>query len=324
MRLLVTGGAGYIGSVTTAVLLAAGHEVTVLDDLSTGHADAVPPGARFVQASITDASSTLATGFDGVVHFAAKSLVGESASSPELYWHNNVLGSLALLDAMRAQAVPRIVFSSTAATYGEPADMPITEATPVRPTSPYGASKLAVDMMLSSYAKAYGLAAVSLRYFNVAGSYEGFGERHRTETHLVPNALLAADGGPPLQIFGRDYPTLDGTAIRDYIHVRDLADAHVRALSRVVPANHAIFNLGTGTGTSVLEIIDTVARITGREVATLDRPRRAGDPARLVADGRLAHRELGWRPSRSVSEMVSDAWEFHQGRAGTSDSRCPH
>jgi UDP-glucose 4-epimerase len=317
MRLLVTGGAGYVGSVAAAVLLERGHEVTVLDDLSTGHADAVPAGARFVLGSIFEAESVLDPGFDGIVHFAARSLVGESVVRPELYWHNNVGGTLALLEAARGHGVTRIVFSSTAAAYGEPELVPIAPDAPTRPTNPYGASKLAVDMMLTSYANAYGFAAVSLRYFNVAGAMGPVGERHAVETHLIPNVLSAVDASAgPVQVFGTDYPTADGTAVRDYIHVLDLADAHVRALESAEAGRHAVYNLGSGVGSSVRQVLDAVALVTGRDVPQEPRPRRAGDPAVLIADGALARAELGWQPQRTLTDMVADAWAFRQARSG--------
>jgi UDP-glucose 4-epimerase len=311
-RLLVTGGAGYVGSVVTAVLLSAGHEVTVLDDLSTGHADAVPRGARFVTGSLTRSAEVLANGaFDAVLHFAARSLVGESMSTPELYWHTNVGGTLALLDAMRAHGVPRLVFSSSAATYGEPEQVPIVEDAPPRPTNTYGATKLAMDMALTSYARAHGLGAISLRYFNVAGAYRRFGERHATETHLIPLALQAVAGArPPLAVYGEDYPTPDGTGVRDYIHVLDLADAHLRALDAITTGEHRILNLGTGTGYSVRQVLDTVAAVTGSPVPHTVTTRRPGDPAVLIASGAAARDILGWAPSRSLADMVADAWTF--------------
>src|ERR671920_988714 len=246
MRVLVAGGAGYIGSVVTAALLEGGHEVTVLDDLSTGHADAVPSGATFVQASLHDSAPVLAeVRPQAVLHFAAKSLVGESQVEPEIYWDTNVSGTLALLEAMRAADCRRIVFSSTAATYGEPEQVPIREDAPTRPTNTYGASKLAVDHMLTSYAVAHGFAAVSLGYFNVAGAAFGLGERHATETHLIPLALQVAAGQrASLSIFGDDYPTADGTCVRDYIHVQDLSDAHLLALPAATEGEHRIYNLG--------------------------------------------------------------------------------
>jgi UDP-glucose 4-epimerase len=312
MRLLVTGGAGYVGSVVATVLVERGHEVTVVDDLSTGHADAVPAGARFVEASIFDAPAFIDSSYDGVLHFAAKSLVGESVRQPQLYWHNNVGGSLALLEAMRAVGIARLVFSSTAATYGEPESVPIRVDARTEPTNPYGASKLAVDMMLTSYSHAYGLAAVSLRYFNVAGAHGRVGERHVVETHLIPNVLRAVNGsGAPLQVFGTDYATSDGSAVRDYIHVTDLAEAHVRALETAVPGTHAIYNLGSGIGSSVLEVVAAAEQVTGRPVPRVLLERRPGDPAVLVADGTLAQQQLGWVPTRSLEQMVADAWAVH-------------
>jgi UDP-glucose 4-epimerase len=311
MRLLVTGGAGYIGGIVGALLVSAGHEVTVLDDLSTGHRDLVPDGARFVQAGIDEAGSVLDPTFDGVLHFAAKSLVGESMTKPDKYWRNNVCGTLALLDAVREHKVPRFVFSSTAATYGEPATMPITEETPALPTNPYGASKLSVDRMLEGEARAYGLAAVSLRYFNVAGAYTRHGERHDPETHLIPNLLAVAAGEREhAQLFGTDYPTRDGTAVRDYLHVVDLADAHLRALSAATAGTHRIFNLGTGSGFTVREVLDAVRTVTGHPLPVLESPRREGDPPSLVASNERARQELGWSPQRDLESMVADAWAY--------------
>jgi UDP-glucose 4-epimerase len=319
VRLLVTGGAGYIGSVVTAHLLRGGHDVTVLDDLSTGHADAVPDGARLVDGSLAAAAAdVLADGpaYDGVLHFAAKALVSESTAHPERYWHGNVCATLALLDAMRATAVPRLVFSSTAATYGEPAEVPITEGAPTRPTNPYGASKLAVDMMITSEAQAHGLGAVSLRYFNVAGASGGQGERHDPETHIIPIALQVVAGQrDTFAIYGDDYPTPDGTCIRDYVHVDDLAEAHLLALDKTAPGEHRIYNLGNGAGFSVQDVIDAVRRVTSHPVPTKVAPRRPGDPAVLVASSARIREDLGWVPGKpSVDEMVADAWAFGQRR----------
>nr|MDP9461505.1 UDP-glucose 4-epimerase GalE [Actinomycetota bacterium] len=268
MRVIVAGGAGYIGSVVTAALLDGGHEVTVLDDLSTGHADAVPAGATLAEVSLHESGPVLAdVRPEAMLHFAAKSLVGVSQQQPEDYWHTNVVGSLALLEAMRAADCRRIVFSSTAATYGEPDQVPIREDSPTRPTNTYGASKLAVDSMLTSYAVAHGFAAVSLRYFNVAGAAYGLGERHATETHLIPLALQVAAGQrESLTVFGEDYPTPDGTCIRDYVHVEDLSDAHLLALPAPAAGEHRIYNLGNGTGFSVQEVIDAVREVTGHPV----------------------------------------------------------
>src|SRR5215217_4363962 len=312
MRVLVAGGAGYIGSVVTAALLAGGHDVTVLDDLSTGHADAVPPGARFVEASLHDSAPVLAdVRPDAVLHFAAKSLVGVSQQHPEDYWHVNVGGSLALLEAMRAAGCRRIVFSSTAATYGEPETVPIPESSPTRPTNTYGASKLAVDHMLTSYATAHGFAAVSLRYFNVAGAAFGLGERHATETHLIPLALQVAAGErESLTIYGDDYPTTDGTCVRDYIHVQDLSDAHLLALPAAADGEHRIYNLGIGTGFTVQQVVDAAREVTGHPVPVEVGPRRAGDPAQLVASSDRLRADLGWEPRhRDLADIVRDAWE---------------
>jgi UDP-glucose 4-epimerase len=317
MRVLVAGGAGYIGSVVTAALLEGGHEVTVLDDLSTGHADAVPEGARFVQATLQESAPVLAdVRPEAVLHFAAKSLVGESQVKPEIYWEHNVGGSLALLEAMRAVDCRRIVFSSTAATYGEPEQVPIREDAPTRPTNTYGATKLAVDAMLTSYATAYDFAAVSLRYFNVAGAAHGLGERHTTETHLIPIALQVAAGTrEAMTVYGEDYPTPDGTCIRDYIHVSDLADAHLLALTAPEPGEHRIYNLGNGTGFSVQEVVDAVREVTGHPVPVEVGARRAGDPAQLVAASDRIRADLGWTPRHTdLAGIVRDAWEVAQKR----------
>ena len=317
MKLLVTGGAGYVGSVCAAHLVENGHEVTVLDDLSTGHEDAVPDGARFVRADVADASADLlADGYDGVLHFAARSLVGESVQRPELYWSGNVVTSFRLLEAMRAHGTPRLVFSSTAATYGEPDRVPITEDAPTRPTNPYGASKLAIDNAISSYAVAHGLAAVSLRYFNVAGAHGRFGERHAVETHLIPLVLQVAAGQrESVQVFGDDWPTPDGTCVRDYIHVDDLADAHLLALQHALPSRHAIYNLGVGTGFSVREVLDAARVVTGHPIPAVTAPRRDGDPAVLIASSEAARAKLGWRPQHTeLVTMVGDAWRFAQSR----------
>jgi UDP-glucose 4-epimerase len=317
VKLLVTGGAGYVGSVCAAHLVDAGHDVTVLDDLSTGHKDAVPGGARFVEADLAEAADdVLADGFDGVLHFAAKSLVGESVQRPELYWNGNVVTSFRLLEAVRKHGTPRLVFSSTAATYGEPESVPIREDAPTRPTNPYGASKLAIDHAIGSYAVAHGLAAVSLRYFNVAGAHGAFGERHAVETHLIPLVLQVAMGTrDSVQVYGEDWPTPDGTCVRDYIHVDDLADAHLLALEHAQPGRHAIYNLGSGSGFSVREVVETCRAVTGHPIPAVSAPRRAGDPAVLIASSEAAQAELGWRPQRTdLTTIVRDAWEFTRTR----------
>jgi UDP-glucose 4-epimerase len=318
MRVLVAGGAGYIGSVVTAALLAGGHDVTVLDDLSTGHADAVPEGAALAAMSLHDSAPVLAeVRPEAVLHFAAKSLVGFSQQQPEDYWHTNVGGSLALLEAMRAHDCRRIVFSSTAATYGEPESVPIREDAPTRPTNTYGATKLAVDQMLTSYAVAHDFAAVSLRYFNVAGAAYGLGERHATETHLIPIALQVVAGQrESLTVYGRDYPTPDGTCIRDYVHVGDLADAHLLALPAAAPGEHRIYNLGNGTGFSVQEVVDAVRGVTGHPVPVVEGERRAGDPAQLVASSDRIRADLGWTPKHTdLPGIVRDAWDVARPRA---------
>jgi UDP-glucose 4-epimerase len=326
MRVLVTGGAGYIGSVITAQLLSEGHEAVVVDDLSSGFADAVPQGAVFHEMSITDLDPVLGSwAIDAVIHCAAKSLVGESSENPALYWRSNVVGTVALLDSLRAYGVERIVFSSSAATYGNVAEQPIKEDAPTRPTSPYGSSKLAIDLALTDYAASYGMAAVSLRYFNVAGALHtadgrSFGERHTTETHLIPNALRAAAGsGAELQLFGTDYDTPDGTCVRDYIHVVDLGEAHLRALTAAQAGRHHVVNLGSGTGNSVREVLTTVGSVTGHLVPVVEAPRRAGDPPVLVASNERARELLGWSPARDLTTMVEDAWRFEQksGRTTT-------
>ncbi|KAA2254889.1 UDP-glucose 4-epimerase GalE [Solihabitans fulvus] len=317
MKLLVTGGAGYVGSVCAARLVEAGHEVVVLDDLSTGHSDAVPDGCRFVEGDIAEvAGSVLSEGFDGVLHFAAKSLVGESMQEPGKYWYGNVVTSLRLLDAMREHGVPKLVFSSTAATYGEPEQVPIQETAATRPTNTYGATKLAIDNAITSYAAAHGLAAASLRYFNVAGAYGRFGERHAVETHLIPIVLQVAAGQrEQVQIYGDDWPTEDGTCVRDYIHVVDLADAHLLSLQQAVSGEHRIYNLGSGTGFSVKQVIDACRKVTGHPIPALVASRRSGDPATLVASSDRARNELGWQPERAdLVGIVQDAWDFAQAR----------
>jgi UDP-glucose 4-epimerase len=311
VKLLVTGGAGYIGSVVATQLIDAGHEVVVLDNLDTGHADAVPNGARFVQASIVEAEEVLADGVEAVLHFAAKSLVGESVAAPEIYWRNNAVGSLALLDAMRRTGVRRIVFSSTAATYGEPNVSPITEDTPAVPINPYGQSKLAVDHMLTGEAAAHGLAAVSLRYFNVGGAFAGRGERHVPETHLIPNVLAVATGDrEQVAIFGTDYSTRDGTAVRDYLHVQDLGRAHLLALEKAVAGEHLICNLGTGTGYTVREVVEACRTVTGHPIPAVEEARRPGDPPELVASNQRAAQRLGWSTEHGLERIVADAWAF--------------
>ncbi|MBM7171423.1 UDP-glucose 4-epimerase GalE [Streptomyces sp. G44] len=311
-KYLVTGGAGYVGSVVAQHLIEAGHEVSVLDNLSTGFREGVPAGAAFIEGDIRDAAKWLDSSFDAVLHFAAFSQVGESVAKPEKYWDNNVGGTMALLAAMRDADVRRLVFSSTAATYGEPVNTPITETDPTAPTSPYGASKLAVDHMITGEAAAHGLAAVSLRYFNVAGAYGEFGERHDPESHLIPLVLQVAQGTrEAISVYGDDYPTDDGTCVRDYIHVADLAEAHLLAVEAATPGEHLICNLGNGNGFSVRQVIETVRQVTGHPIPEVTAPRRDGDPAVLVASAATAREKLGWRPSRpDLAGIVADAWAF--------------
>jgi UDP-glucose 4-epimerase len=321
MRVLVTGGAGYIGSVVAAQLITAGHEVTVLDDLSTGYADAVPDRATFVRGTLREcAAEVLSDGIEAVLHFAAYSLVGESVADPARYWTNNLGGTIALLEAMREAGVRTIVFSSTAAVYGEPERTPIEETDPTRPTSPYGATKLAVDTMLTEFSRLYGFGAVSLRYFNVAGAKQiadgrWLGERHQPETHLIPNVLARVTDGRRVQIFGADYPTPDGTCVRDYIHVADLADAHLRALAACRGGQHLLYNLGNGAGFSVREVIEVCREVTGADIGADLAPRRAGDPAVLVASSARISAELGWHATRDLRAMAADAWQFTQARS---------
>jgi UDP-glucose 4-epimerase len=313
-KYLVTGGAGYVGSVVAQHLLEAGHEVTVLDNLSTGFREGVPAGAAFVEGDIRDATKWLDASYDAVLHFAAFSQVGESVANPEKYWVNNVGGTTELLAAMREAGVRTFVFSSTAATYGEPQQVPITEDAPTAPTNPYGATKLAVDHMISGECAAHGLAAVSLRYFNVAGAYGAYGERHDPESHLIPLVLQVAQGRrEAISVYGDDYPTPDGTCVRDYIHVADLAEAHLLALGAAAEGEHLICNLGNGNGFSVREVIETVRQVTGHPIPEVIAPRRGGDPAVLVASAEQAKERLGWRPSRAdLAGIVADAWQFAQ------------
>ncbi|MEU1790484.1 UDP-glucose 4-epimerase GalE [Streptomyces sparsogenes] len=321
-KYLVTGGAGYVGSVVAAHLLQAGHRVTVLDDLSTGHREGVPEGAEFIEGRIQDAAKWLDPSYDGVLHFAAFSQVGESVVNPEKYWVNNVGETTELLAAMRGAGVRTLVFSSTAATYGEPERVPITEDAPTAPTNPYGASKLAVDHMISGECAAHGLAAVSLRYFNVAGAYGAYGERHDPESHLIPLVLQVAQGRrEAISVYGDDYPTPDGTCVRDYIHVADLAEAHLLALGAAAGGEHLICNLGNGNGFSVREVIETVRQVTGHPIPEVIAGRRGGDPAVLVASAERAKERLGWRPSRAdLAGIVADAWRFAQHVAQQKES----
>ena len=318
MKLLVTGGAGYIGSVVALQLVEAGHEVTVLDDLSKGHERALPEGASFVRKDLLDRkglSQVLTPGYDGVLHFAALSLVAESVEQPGRYYRTNVAGTLNLLEAMRVAGAPCLVFSSTAAVYGEPEETPIPETALTHPINPYGGSKLAADQLIGFFAQAHELRATSLRYFNVAGASGALGEDHDPETHLIPLVLKVALGKrDSVEIFGTDYPTADGTAIRDYIHVEDLARAHLLSLEaagEAKPGEHRVYNLGNGAGFSVREVVETARRVTGRTLKVVEAPRRAGDPPVLVASSKKIREELGWVPEKpDLEDIISDAWEW--------------
>lgn len=321
-RILVTGGAGYVGSVSVAALLAAGHEVVVLDDLTTGHRAAVPPGASLHVGSYADEAVVgrllVSERIEAILHCAARSLVGESIVDPARYYRDNVAGGVALLEAARAAGVGRIVFSSTAAVYGIPDITPIPEDAPMRPINPYGESKRTFEGALTWYGLAYGLRSVSLRYFNVAGATETLGEVHDPETHLIPNVLLAAEGRLRLTVFGDDYPTPDGTCLRDYIHVGDLADAHLRAIEATAPGDTRtddplVCNLGNGGGFSVREVLAAADAVVGMAIPFIVGPRRAGDPPVLVASSTRAAEVLGWRPARpTLEEMVGSAWAWRR------------
>jgi len=323
MNILITGGAGYIGSVTTEYLRQRGDTVVVVDNLSTGHRAAVAPEVPFHQIDLRDTAALRQVmsshRIDAVVHFAAFSLVGESVTNPAKYMDNNVAGTLSLLRAMIDCGVPRIVFSSTAATYGEPQAVPITETHPTVPTNPYGLSKLIIENVLGAYSAAHGIEYVALRYFNACGAIPTRGEDHRPESHLIPLVLQVALGQRPhVSVFGTDYDTPDGTCVRDYVHVHDLADAHARALDYLAGGGASTAcNLGSGRGFSVKEVISTCRGVSGREIAIREGARRAGDPSRLVADATRARTLLGWQPSRpDLDTIVRDAWAWHVERPG--------
>ena len=321
-RILVTGGAGYVGSVSAAAFLAAGHEVIVLDDLTTGHRAAVPPGARLHVGTYGDADAMgrvlTDERIEAILHCAARSLVGESIAEPAKYYRDNVAGGVALLEAARTVGVERVVFSSSAAVYGTPDATPIPEDAPLRPINPYGETKRTFEAALSWYGRAYGMRGVSLRYFNVAGATEALGEDHDPETHLIPNVLAAAEGRQVLTVFGDDYPTSDGTCVRDYIHVEDLADAHLRAIEATAPGDPRteVFlacNLGVGGGFSIREVIAAAERAVGREIPYTVGPRREGDPPVLVASATRAAEVLDWHPAHpTLDQMVSSAWAWRQ------------
>ena len=320
MRVVVTGGAGYIGSTAVASLVERGDDVVAIDNLSQGHQEALPSSVPLLRIDICDRSAVTSALHqyhpDAVLHFAALTIAPESVRDPAPYWRVNAGGTLNVLDAMRDAGIPAIIFSSTAAVYGTPERVPIAENAPLQPINPYGASKLAAERAVASYAEAYGFAYAALRYFNVAGVSGDVGEDHRPETHLIPSALDAAAGRrEPLAVFGTDFPTADGTAIRDYVNVEDLIDAHLLALDRVVAGDYSLgpINLGTRDGASVREVLNAVERVTGTQVPTLYAGRRPGDPAILVADALRANEVLGWQPRRStLDEMVASAWSWRK------------
>jgi UDP-glucose 4-epimerase len=316
MKLLVTGGAGYIGSVMTAYFLEAGHEVIIIDNLSRGYKEAVPDGARFIEGDINNLSGLVSKtdGIEAVIHLAAYAYVGESMEHPDIYWQNNVVNTVALLEAMRKLDITKLVFASSCATYGIPDSLPITEDMPADPINPYGMTKLAMDMALTSYAQTYGFSATSLRFFNVAGTYKDFGERHDPETHIIPLALAVAAGQKPhFSLFGDDYETPDGSCIRDYIHVFDLAAAAQLALTNLKQGKHTIYNLGNGDGFSNKEIIAAVEKVTGKDIKMQVKPRRPGDPAKLISTSQKIKKELGWTPRYpELNIIIESAWKFYQ------------
>lgn len=321
MKILVTGGAGYIGGTIAAILMARGHAVTVYDNLSHSLRNAVPAGVDFVQGDVADRAKLeriLAGGFEGVMHFAAFIEAGESMTKPEIYFRNNSAGTLGLLEAMVATGVRRLVFSSTAAVYGEPESTPIAEDAPLRPTNAYGESKLLVEKILTWMYRVHGVAYASLRYFNVAGAAAGRGEAHEPESHLIPLVLDVALGRrAQIRIYGDDYPTPDGTCIRDYVHVEDLAEAHLLGLEALADGKQRIYNLGNGSGFSVREVIEASRRVTGHPIPAETVARRPGDPAVLIASSEKIGRELGWKPKHtSLDDIVASAWEWQQKRYG--------
>lgn len=315
MNILVTGGAGYIGSVCVEELLNVGHHVTVFDNLTEGHRSAVDARAKFVQGCLSDAALVKQTvggaRTEAILHFAANALVGESMTNPAKYFRNNVASGLNLVDAAVECGVKKFVFSSTCATYGPPDRVPMTEDLPQRPINPYGESKLMFEKILLWYRQIHGLEFVAFRYFNAAGASEKFGEHHRIETHLIPNVLKVALGqAAQCEIYGTDYPTPDGTCIRDYIHIRDLAQAHILGL---VPGKTGFYNLGNGDGYSVRQVIETCEKITGKKIPAVEKPRRPGDPPKLVAAADKAIRELAWKPKfPKLDDIVATAWAWHQ------------
>jgi UDP-glucose 4-epimerase len=315
MHVLVTGGAGYVGSVVADGLLRAGHAVTILDNLQQGHREAIPEDARFIKADFCRPEDLDAAfrqpGLDAVMHMAGETIVEYSTTDPKRYFHTNVIGGIHLLDAMLRHNVNRIVFSSSAAVYGEPLTAPVEESHPKNPINSYGLTKLMFEQVLEWYGKAYGLRHISLRYFNAAGATDQLGENHNPETHLIPNVLKAALAGTPISVFGADYPTRDGSCIRDYVHVLDIAAAHILALEKLDTLKASAYNLGNGQGYSVLEVIQAARKVTGGDIPAKLSPRRAGDPAVLVASSGRARTELGWQPRLpELESIINSAWRW--------------
>lgn len=319
MRILVTGGAGYVGGTVAQLLLDHGHQVVIYDNLCHGHRSMVPEGTEFVEADIADRTTlekVLHTGIDGVMHFAALIEAGESMKKPEIYFRNNSASTLSLFESMLAANVSRLVFSSTAAVYGEPESTPILEDAPLRPTNAYGESKLLVEQMLSWLNRIHGFRYASLRYFNVAGAIEGRGEAHEPESHIIPLILDVALGRRQnIKVFGEDYPTHDGTCVRDYVHVHDLARAHLLAFEALKDRSQLIYNIGNGEGFTVREVIESARRVTGHPIPVEECPRRPGDPAVLIASSAKIGKELGWTPAYSkLDDIIESAWKWHQLR----------
>lgn len=319
MKILVTGGAGYIGGTIAQVLVRQGHSVVVFDNLSHARRDQIPGGVEFVEGELADRPALeklLSTGFDGIMHFAALIEAGESMAKPEIYFRNNTAATLSLFEAMLATGVRRLVFSSTAAVYGQPESIPIREDAPLRPTNAYGESKLLVEKILAWMYRVHGFSCATLRYFNVAGALPGRGEAHEPETHLIPLILDVASGRrEKIRIYGDDYPTPDGTCIRDYIHVEDLAEAHWLAFEALGEPQQLIYNLGNGAGFSVREVIESARRVTGQRIPTETVPRRPGDPAILIASSEKIGRELGWKPRHTTLDtIIASAWDWHRIR----------